>query len=146
MGKVSASKRKAQTEQPEGLEKVSAGKRDAEEMITTTIEQITKRRRMTAVEREALQISCDRCGQQFSRPQDLKRHNSLMPQCGTVKRRMTVAERAKLPFKCILVENGLVGRKILLATSVRVHRARLVVLKARRSRSRRPTRTSYSRP
>ena len=90
----------AQTEQPEGLEKVSAGKRDAEEMVTTTIEQITKRRRMTAVEREALQISCDRCGKQFSRPQDLKRHNSLMPQCGTVKRRMTVAERAKLPFKC----------------------------------------------
>ena len=71
-----------------------------EEMITTTIEQITKRRRMTAVEREALQISCDRCGKQFSRPQDLKRHNNLMPQCGTVKRRMTVAERAKLPFKC----------------------------------------------
>ena len=100
LGKVSASKRKAQTEQPEGLEKVSAGKRDAEEMITTTIEQITKRRRMTAVEREALQISCDRCGKQFSRPQDLKRHNNLMPQCGTVKRRMTVAERAKLPFKC----------------------------------------------
>ena len=55
---------------------------------------------MTAVEREALQISCDRCGKQFSRPQDLKRHNNLMPQCGTVKRRMTVAERAKLPFKC----------------------------------------------
>ena len=100
LGKVSASKRKAQTEQPEGLEKVSAGKRDAEEMITTTIEQITKRRRMTAVEREALQISCDRCGKQFSRPQDLKRHNNLMPNCGTVKRRMTVAERAKLPFKC----------------------------------------------
>ena len=77
-----------------------AGKRDAEEMITTTIEQITERRRMTAVEREALQISCDRCGQQFSRPQDLKRHNSQMPHCGTVKRRRTVAERAKLPFKC----------------------------------------------
>ena len=37
LGKVSASKRKAQTEQPEGLEKVSAGKRDAEEMITTYI-------------------------------------------------------------------------------------------------------------
>ena len=52
------------------------------------------------VEREALQISCDRCGQKFSRPQDLKRHNNLMPNCGTVKRRMTVAERAKLPFKC----------------------------------------------
>ena len=51
-------------------------------------------------EREALQISCARCGKQFSRPQDLKRHNNLMPQCGTVKRRMTVAERAKLPFKC----------------------------------------------
>ena len=100
LGKVSASKRKAQTEQPEGLEKVSAGKRDAEEMITTTIEQITKRRRMTAVEREALQISCDRCGQKFSRPQDLKRHNSQMPDCGTVKKRRTVAERAKLPFKC----------------------------------------------
>ena len=92
--------RKAQTEQPEGLGKVSASKRDAEEMVTTTIEQLTKRRRMTAVEREALQISCDRCGKQFSRPQDLKRHNNLMPQCGTVKRRMTVAERAKLPFKC----------------------------------------------
>ena len=100
LGKVSASKRKAQTEQPEGLEKVSAGKRDAEEMVSTTIEQITKRRRMTAVEREALQISCDRCGQKFSRPQDLKRHNSQMPDCGTVKKRMTVAERAKLPFKC----------------------------------------------
>ena len=42
-------------EQPEGLGKVSAGKRDAEEMVTTTIEQLTKRRRMTAVEREALQ-------------------------------------------------------------------------------------------
>ena len=92
--------RKAQTEQPEGMGKVSASKRDAEEMVTTTIEQLTKRRRMTAVEREALQISCDRCGQKFSRPQDLKRHNNLMPQCGTVKRRMTVAERAKLPFKC----------------------------------------------
>ena len=100
LGKVSASKRKAQTEQPEGLGKVSASKRDAEEMVTTTIEQLTKRRRMTAVEREALQISCDRCGQKFSRPQDLKRHNNLMPNCGTVKRRMTVAERAKLPFKC----------------------------------------------
>ena len=100
LGKVSASKRKTQKEQPEGLEKVSACKRDVEEMITTTIEQITKRRRMTAVEREALQISCDRCGKQFSRPQDLKRHNNLMPNCGTVKRRMTVAERAKLPFKC----------------------------------------------
>jgi uncharacterized Zn-finger protein len=97
-------------------------------MITTTIEQITKRRRMTAVEREALQISCDRCGKQFSRPQDLKRHNSQMPHCGTVKRRRTVAERAKLPFKCENVENGSVGSKILLATSVRVHRARQVVL------------------
>ena len=92
--------RKAQMEQPEGLGKVSASKRDAEEMVTTTIEQLTKRRRMTAVEREALQISCDRCGQKFSRPQDLKRHNSQMPHCGTVKRRRTVAERAKLPFKC----------------------------------------------
>ena len=71
LGKVSASKRKAQTEQPEGLGKVSASKRDAEEVVTTTIEQLTKRRRMTAVEREALQISCDRCGQKFSRPQDL---------------------------------------------------------------------------
>ena len=40
-----------------------------------------------------------------------------------------------------LVENGSVDSKILLATSVRVHRARQVVLKARRSRSRRPTRT-----
>ena len=92
--------RKAQTEQPEGLEKISASRRGAEETVTTTIEQITKRHRMTAVEREALQISCDRCGQKFSRPQDLKRHNNLMPQCGTVKRRRTIAKRAKLPFKC----------------------------------------------
>ena len=79
---------------------VCAGKRDAEEMVTTTIKQITKRRRMTAVEREALQISCERGGQKFSRPQDLKRHNSQMPDCGTVKKRRSVAERAKLPFKC----------------------------------------------
>ena len=42
----------------------------------------------------------DVCMYVCSRPQDLKRHNNLMPQCGTVKRRMTVAERAKLPFKC----------------------------------------------
>ena len=35
--------RKAQTEQPEGLGKGSASKRGAEEMVTTTIEQLTKR-------------------------------------------------------------------------------------------------------
>ena len=73
---------------------------DGNVCMYTTIEQLTKRRRMTAVEREALQISCGRCGQKFSRPQDLKRHNSQMPHCGTVKKRRTVAERAKLPFKC----------------------------------------------
>ena len=100
----------------------------AEEMITTTIEQITKRRRMTAVEREALQISCDRCGKQFSRPQDLKRHNSQMPDCGTVKRRMTVAERAKLPFKCETCGERFSRQQEELATSVRVHRARRVEL------------------
>ena len=92
--------RKASTEQPEGRGQVSASKRGADELTATTIEQLTGRRRMTAQERDALQISCDRCGQKFSRPQDLKRHNSLMPHCGTVKRRRTIAERAKLPFKC----------------------------------------------
>ena len=92
--------RKALTEQPEGLGQVSASKRGAEEMVATTIEQLTERRRMTAEERDALQISCDRCGQKFSRLQDLKRHNNQMPNCGTVKRRMTVADRASLPFKC----------------------------------------------
>ena len=44
--------------------------------------------------------ACMYVGQKFSRTQDLKRHDSQMPDCGTVKRRRTVAERAKLPFKC----------------------------------------------
>ena len=89
--------RKASTEQPEGLGQVSAGKRGADELTATTIEHLTRRRRMTAEERDALQISCDRCGQKFSRPQDLKRHSGT---CGTAKRRMTAQDRASQPFEC----------------------------------------------
>ena len=89
--------RKASTEQPEGRGQVSASKRGADELTATTIEHLTRRRRMTAEERDALQISCDRCGQKFSRPQDLKRHSGT---CGTAKRRMTAQDRASQPFEC----------------------------------------------
>ena len=41
-----------------------------------TIEGVTKRHRMTVEERKELLIICTHCGQQFSRPQDLQRHEN----------------------------------------------------------------------
>ena len=66
------------------------------------IEGVTKRHRMTVEERKELLITCSHCGQQFSRPQDLKRHeNKHEMKCADSKRMMMKAsERTDLPFEC----------------------------------------------